>query len=193
MENDFACLTLQDVAFLLEDHRPAAVPEGQVPIQAEITFRLMKETSETINKTKAVTLARGVKSAFGATTSTYQFPKGKMRASYYDPANGYRMSFNVQSETKAQEVIKKILSIQDHTFDGKKFSYKDTPLKNSINNPVETNMVYGQSIKERRWRPTGNVRFRWATLMVYGRDRDVVLYDPFGVFPEGDVLNVAAA
>jgi len=159
------------------------VPEGKTPVQARARFRLKGETSASMNEAKAKALAQQIKAEFASTAQGYVWTKGKHKISYQDPSNGYLLSINAASDEEAEQLIKKILSIQNHPFDIEKMILH-TPKKNSVNNPTETRLVYGQQRKKLRWRPTANVRFRWSTLQIHGLPRDVALIDRTGYFPD---------
>lgn len=160
-----------------------AVPEGRTPVQAEMGFRLMGESPASMTETKAKTLAQQIRTEFANSSQGYIWSKGKHKVTYQDKANGYLLSVNAISEDEAEQVIKKILAIQNHLFDSDKMTLH-TPKKNSLNNPSGTVLVYGQQKKKLRWRPTANVRFRYATLHLHGLPRPIALMDRTGYFPD---------
>jgi len=148
-----------------------------------MNFRLMGESSASITEVKARALAQQIRSEFASTAQGFIWSKGKNKVTYQDKENGYLLSVNAVSEAEAEQVIKKILAIQNHTFDSEKMVLH-APKKNSVNNPTGTNLIYGQFRKKLRWRPTANVRFRWATMKVNGLPRDIALVDRTGYFPD---------
>lgn len=154
-----------------------AAPNGFSKIDSKVSFRLGKETNETITETKAIGYANKIKSIFGS-IPTYDWTKGKTIYSYIDKNGGYHLQIYASSEAQAKGLIIKVLEIQNHSFDDEFFHYSDKPGKSSINNPSGTRRVYGKSVRKKRWRPTANVRFRYATLNMDGVD-PVVLYDPY--------------
>lgn len=161
----------------------SAVPEGRSVIQAEYSFRLMDQTPSTIRETDALTLARQIRSEFAATHPTYTWTKGKVIVSYKDPSRGYRLRIYGSTEVEAEQLIRKILAIRNHPFEEDKLT-PHIPRRNSVNNPSGTELVYGKQRKKPRWRPTANVRFRWASLEIQGLPRDIMLVDTTGYFQD---------
>ena len=159
----------------------AAVPEGKPHITAEISFRLMDETPATINETKAKTIAENIAKEFVVAGNGYVFTKGKILLTYKDEALGYRLKVQASTELEGENVFKKVLGIQNHTYDSDKFT-NHTPKKNSVNNPVGTEKVYGKDVPKKRYRPTGNVRFRYAVLELCSLHRDIILVDTTGKY-----------
>lgn len=160
-----------------------AVPDGKTAIRAEIGFRLINETSATMTEAKALKLAKAIKTTLITSSKGYVWSKGKILATYKDPSHGYSLQIYAMSDTEAETIIKKILEIQDHTFDADKFT-THTPKRSSVNNPSGTSLVYGKQRSKQRWRPTANVRFRYASLQIHGLPRDVILVDTTGYFPD---------
>lgn len=152
----------------------AAVVSGYAPVRAEISFRLMDETEETITKAKLQTLARAIKNEF-ALGAGYTFNKGKLIATYIDKTNGYFFQVYVLNETQGVEVIRKVLSIRNHTYDDDKFRITE-PKRNSLNTPSNT-LIAGETYRKLRWRPTATVRFQWASLIVRTRPDPYFLVD----------------
>ncbi|MFB2895740.1 hypothetical protein ACE1CI_22765, partial [Aerosakkonemataceae cyanobacterium BLCC-F50] len=89
-----------------------------------------------------------------------------------DNENGYDLRILAQSEIEAINVCKKIVGIRDHAFNEENFK-EHIPHKASINVP-STETVYGEMRRKRRWRPTGTVKFRWASMSLYGVDKGLL-------------------
>ncbi|AFZ12629.1 hypothetical protein Cri9333_1744 [Crinalium epipsammum PCC 9333] len=157
----------------------ASVPNDKEPVTAEISFRLVKETHKTIEPIEAKRLATKIKNIF-TLADGYKFSKGKIICTYKDIENGYQIRLYVPSDTEAVEVIKKVLSIQDHAYNDDFFT-SHIPKKDTINNPGKET-VYGRLVSKRRWRPTAIVRFQYATLDIYGLDQPIVLVDRSGTY-----------
>lgn len=164
------------VRLFFEEDAPD-VPDGFSLVEAEISFRIMDETSETMTETKANSLASKIKAAFG-TIPTWQFTKGKYIYSYLDKKNGYWLRIYALSKVEAEDVVRKVLSIQNHTYDADKLKESHAPNKQSDSTPG-TRIVYGKTVKRKRYRPQKKVRFRYATLKLDGLDDPIVLYDPY--------------
>lgn len=157
----------------------AAVPEGKPTIQAELQFRIINETPTTLTETNARTIATKIANEFVPASTGFVFTKGKNIAIYRDIELKYNLQVYVSSETEGEQVIRKILNVQNHTYNPDKFKLQ-VPKRNSVNNPVGTTTIYGKPIPNRRWRPTGNVRFRYAILQLCGYRRDIALVDTTG-------------
>lgn len=160
-----------------------AVPEGKTAIQATINFRLMGTTPTTITKAEVNTLAANIKRAFVVADEGYVFTKGKHIVSYADAALGYYLQIYATSKAEGEAVIKKVLDIQNHTYDSEKMSFH-SPEKDSINNPSGTIKILGEDEDKTRYRPSANVKFRYAFLKLNGLTRDKVLVDTTGHFRE---------
>ncbi|MGK7885709.1 MAG: hypothetical protein AB4057_13920 [Crocosphaera sp.] len=104
------------------------VEDDYSPVDGRISFRLMDEDSESITKTKLTTLANKIKTEFG-TGNGFTWKKGKEYYSYTDKEKGYQLQILAFSETEAKQVINKVLDIQGHSFQRKKFrkSVNDDP------------------------------------------------------------------
>ena len=156
----------------------AATPEGETPIQAEISFRLMDETPQSMTVNKARIIANKIKTEFG-TNNGYQWTKGKIKVSYRDIKRGYRLAVLCLNELDAEATIRKVLEIQGHPFDSD-FCNVVAPKKNSITKPTGTTLVYGKQQRNSRWRPIGKVRFRTAFLKIEGLRKEIALVDGTG-------------
>lgn len=168
----------------------AASPSGFSRIQAEISFRLAKETAASMTEAKAKIIAQRIKSAFGS-APTWQFTKGNKIWSYKKKDEGYWMQIYASTEQEGKDIINKVLSIQNHSFDENYFGLSTNPSKESINNPTGTRRVYEKQKKKKRYRPTANVRFRYATLNIDGAS-PIVLYDPYRRLREAGLASPSA-
>ena len=139
--------------------------------EGRITFRLMDETSATISRAKAERLAKDIKREFG--TPLERWEKGKFKCTYQDLDKGYDFRLLVKTRTEAERLIRKVLSIQNHSYESERFQFIDN------NRPVVTNpgthRVYGQTVKKPIERPNVSVRFLSAQLLIDGRPRPVNL------------------
>lgn len=161
------------VTLYFQQDRDAVTP-GFAPITAEISFRLMQETQDSLTKPKKEVLAKTLKNEL-ALRQGYTFNKGKYIAHYQDRSKGYHLQIYVASRAEGEQVVKKILSLQDHTYNNKKFRLTD-PDRDSVNNPGKI-VVAGETYTEPRWRPTGTVRFQWAYLLFQANPDPVYLVD----------------
>lgn len=155
----------------------SAVPDGQSPVRAWLSFRVMNETSQTYNESKARTLANKINSEFSV-SGGYRWRKGSYLCSYVDHHKGYHTQVLAISEAEGKEVIRKMLSVNGDTLDEEKFSLS-TKNKPSVNNPGN-HSVYGKSVRKYRYRPTAYVRFRYAELNLHGLPTPITLVDTTG-------------
>lgn len=154
-----------------------SVPEGDSPTTAEISFRLMNETSATITEAELRTIANRIKAEFGA-AGGYRWRKGRIKASYRDLQNGYRFILSAFSEAEAKEVITKILSIRNKTPDWDYLTISEA----KRNFPVTpgNHLVLGKSRRKPKQRPVAYVRFIYSSAAIWGLPNDVLLYDRTG-------------
>lgn len=132
---------------------------------AEITIRLMNETSSTINRTKAEALALEIKNEFA--TPPFVWEKGWYKATYLDKERGYDLRLLVKSKAEGVRVIQQVLKIQDHVYDDDCLQFIDHERSYPLDQG--THLVYGRTIKKPVKRPRVDVVFRYAQLLVNGR------------------------
>lgn len=178
---DIDALTFAPQVKLYFSQDDGAVPEGKTKIDAEISFRLTGESETTYTPAKAQLLATEIKNHFGGSTG-FKWNKGKVICVYEDKQHGYHLRIYAQNYEEGERVIRQVLAIRSHSFNGEHFSYS-TPQRQSANNPTERRMVYGKQRLKPRWRPTASVRFRYARLYLQGLE-PVILYDRTGWFRE---------
>lgn len=152
----------------------AAVSPGYAPVTAEISFRLINESLETLTKANLEVLAKKIKTDF-AMGQGYTFNKGKIIANYRDKKYGYYLQIYVLNEAEGIDVVRKILSIQGHSYEEDKFRITQ-PKKASVNTTTNQTIA-GTTYKKPRWRPTATVRFQWASLSVHSIPDPIYLVD----------------
>jgi hypothetical protein len=153
------------------------VEEGYTPVEGEISFRLMNEDSNSITKAELTTLANKIKLEFGAGNG-YLWKKGKDYFSYTDKEKGYQLQILAFSDTEAEQLIKKVLDIQGHTFSASKMgcSTNKSPTEAYPTIP-SLHTILGDSQRKPRRRPVATVRFQYALCNLWGAERVVPLYD----------------
>lgn len=157
--------------------------QGYPVIRAEMNIKLAKPIPEASWEIEAERLARDIRRQFAASSIPYSFKKGNKLFTYLDPEHGHKFKVYSDTESDAVETIKKMLAIQDQAYDENKLT-PHTPKKESVNHPSGTVLKFGKRRKKRRWRPEGIVKFRWATLQSNLLERDLILVDTTGNFPE---------
>lgn len=167
--------------FFAQDTRQAT--EGRPAIRAEFHINLEKQISEPTWETEVNQLARRIRQEFASSHPTFTFTKGANIYLYKDKELGHHFKVFSNSESEATTLFKKMLAIQGQAYEETYLSVSN-PKKTSQNNPAGTVLAFGKRRKKRRWRPVGDVRFRWATLQSFDLDRDIVLVDTTGSFKD---------
>jgi hypothetical protein len=162
--------------FFLEDSHD--VEHGYSPVEAEITIRLIGETSESMTEAKAKTIANKIRTLFCAGNG-FTWKKGREMWTYKDPSKGYNLQLLAWSETEAKKVIEQVLDIQSHSPNWDKYLSGTTKKKTFPTVPVMSR-IYGKLRREARERPIATVRFRYAELKLHGLPNDVQLVDRTG-------------
>lgn len=155
----------------------AQVEEGFEPIEAEISFRLMGQTSTTLTQVEMQAYANKIRTVFSA-GSGFTFKKGRLKASYKDQIRGYNMILTVWSEAEAKRVIEQVLDVQNHTPDWDHLTISEP--KKSFPTLPGFQMILGKQRRKPRQRPIGTVRFRYAELKLHGLPNDITLVDRTG-------------
>ncbi|AKG21275.1 hypothetical protein [Calothrix sp. 336/3] len=148
-------------------HATNKVPQAE----GEITFRLMNETQETISRAKAEQLARAIKQEIA--TPALIWEKGWFKATYQDLERGYDLRLFVKNKAEGERVVRKVLSIQNHTFDRDNFQFVEHDRTYSTN--PGTHRVYGRQVNKPIRRRRVDVRFRYAQLLIWGQHHPVNL------------------
>ncbi|MEH2322054.1 MAG: hypothetical protein V7K32_00325 [Nostoc sp.] len=152
-----------------------SVPHGIPRVDAEYSFRLIKETAATYTKAKATALATLIKEFFIVNGQGIHFTKGKNIYSYNDPTNGYRLMIYAHQQTDAIPIIEKMLQCTEIVYDQHKLTLHE-PLKDNTITPPEQ-LVYEKEIIPPKFRPTANVRFRYAYVQIPLVKKAVYLVD----------------
>lgn len=170
----------QILLYFLED--PADVDEDFAPVTGEISFRIMSETEESLSMSEVNSLANRIRTNFAA-GSGFKWRKGKVQASYTDPARGYGLRLFCRDETEARQVIDKVLNCQNHSPDWKylNISKNEEPV-NAYPTLPDRKMLLGKTRRLPRKRPIADVRFQYALLHLWGMPNPVVLVDRSGRF-----------
>ncbi|UBF28327.1 hypothetical protein K9N68_10850 [Kovacikia minuta CCNUW1] len=150
------------------------VSDDYQPVTAEITFRVMNETSESFTKANATVFANKIRTEF-ATGNGYRWRKGRLKLSYRQPERGYHLIIAAHSESEGKEVIGKVLDIQNHSPNWDYLTVSQ--LDNTPPTVPPTRRIYGEMRREPRRRPIAWVRFRWAELHLWGMPKAITLVD----------------
>lgn len=142
--------------------------------RAEISWKLVNQTSATMSQGEAHSVALRIKEVF-AEGKGFVWERGALQVTYRDPSHGVRFSLFAVSQTEATRVIETVLEVAEVAFDETLISVS----KNSKNYPVvpPNKEVYGKEVKDIRRRPLTDVRFYRAELHIYGLRSPVILVD----------------
>ncbi|PHJ54495.1 hypothetical protein VF14_35210 [Nostoc linckia z18] len=157
--------------YFLEPYNFNVHDENTPQLEGEITFRLMDETSETISRAKAETLARNIKSVFA--TPLFTWNKGKFKCTYFDTARGYELKLLVTNKAEGERIIRAVLDIQNHPFDREYIQFIDND--RTYPSTPSTHRVYGHTVKKFVRRRMGDLKFRYAQLLIWGKQNPVNL------------------
>ena len=157
--------------YFLESYNINIHEDGTPQAEGEITFRLMNESSETISRANAETLARAIKNVFA--TPLFVWNKGKFKCTYFDLERGYELKLLVTSKAEGERIIRAVLDIQNHPFDRDYLQYIDND-RTYPSNPG-THRVYGRTVKKFVRRRTADVKFRYAQLLIWGKQNPINL------------------
>jgi hypothetical protein len=168
---------------LVFEQDSSAVPENLSKLTAEISFRMMDHTSEDLTPSILTPIAAKISNVFTDAGRGITYDKGKIICYYKDKIHGYELRIYALNKPEGIEVIKKVLSIRNHTYNDDFLSISDSE-KNSINNPTGTQKIYGKNRKKPTWRRTGKVRFRYAYADLWGMTSFIHLVDTRGVWAD---------
>ncbi|MDZ8090237.1 MAG: hypothetical protein RMY16_32505 [Nostoc sp. DedQUE12b] len=135
------------------------------PATGEITFRLMNEAGQTYTRAKAEAMAKDIKREFG--NPIFVWDKGIYYYYYRDFERGYDLRLLVKSKTEGERIAKAVLAIQGHPYNDDFSDFQEHTRAYPTNPGNQT--IYGQSVKKPVKRPTTEVRFRYAQLLLHGR------------------------
>ena len=162
---------------------------GYKPVEMEVSFRLVDETTQSITQNKLTTLANKIKTQFG-TGQGYLFRKGRKLVHYRQKQKGYDFYVRARELNDGKALIREVLSLNGDTLDSEilQVSEVDDELAAFPYNPGFVNILGKRKNKPRR-RPMVNVRFRYAYATIHGYNKPVYLYSRSSYIP--DVLVAA--
>jgi hypothetical protein len=145
--------------------------DGTEQVRGEIGFRIMNKTAETISRADAVEYAREIKAEFA--TPPLIWKKGKYKCTYLDLDNGFDLRLLCASKAEGISTIQSVLKILDKIYSDNNFQF----IENTKEFPVNpgTHRVYGKTVKKFRQRPTADVKFTHAQLLIPGQVKPVNL------------------
>lgn len=162
------------VTLFFSQDSSASVPDRR-PMVGQVSFRLMTESGATMTREKAEDIAENIKTEF-AEPDKFVWKKGKYKLIYKDPEYGLNLNIMALNKEEGLKVIEKMIALVGAEYNSDLLKTSE-PERESETNPEETVLVYEKQRKQRRWRPTGNVRFRYALLSITGMQNRIALVD----------------
>ncbi|MGK7893358.1 MAG: hypothetical protein AB4372_06970 [Xenococcus sp. (in: cyanobacteria)] len=172
----------QITCYFLEDHQD--VEPGFRPVEGQLSIRLVGETTSSISQADLTNFANKVNTAFGQNNG-YVWKKGKDLFSYVDKINGHQFKVLATNQSKAVEVVQKLLSITSEPYNSEllKLNVAINPSTAYPTNPGNQ-VILGKTHKKPRKRPVADVRFVYASLKIHGLPKPIVLVDKSGYWSE---------
>lgn len=169
---------VEDTTFIPGSDQPKG--QGQNRKRGQLSFRLMRETTETLTKGNLIVLGQKIKDSFG-NDKGYVWSKGKQMYCYADWARGYQMQMLCRGEGQARDLVSKILSLQNDSPIWK-YLTKNSNVEQGIRYPEteEKRVILGEQTTIPIRRPNVDVRFTYAKARVNPLVRPIVIYDRTG-------------
>ncbi|MDG2992432.1 hypothetical protein L3556_16050 [Candidatus Synechococcus calcipolaris G9] len=151
---------------------PEAVPSDRSPVRADVSFRLRNETYQTITPAKLTQLANRIKVQFGGGEG-WRWSRGKKLITYKQPENGFNFQIYALSQAEAVGLIQKICAVAEVPYDASLIvEHSSSQNYPELGPPA---VILQESIRLPARRRTAFVRFRWASISIWGLTHDRVL------------------
>ena len=145
---------------------------GRLQKRAHISFRIVGETAQTMNQTKAQAFANRVRDEFFR-PNPMTWKKGKFKNTYLDIENGFDFRVFAISKNEARDLIQKAIRVAGKTFQEANLEFIENS-KTFPDNPG-THLVYGRQSRKIQRRPTVDLRPTHSHLLINGRVAPVTL------------------
>ncbi|MEH2145293.1 hypothetical protein [Nostoc sp.] len=143
-----------------------SVPRGKQPKDAQISWRLMTETTESFTFAKMNDVATLVYQQFFQ--NRFSFNKGKFIGWYISPPDGLNLQLYCLDETEAERVAKYVVQAVGKTWDDKIFKITKPKRSNEITS--EQIIILGKQKNTPVWRPNITVNAYKANINVWGAE-----------------------
>ncbi len=164
-----------------------SVPKGEIPVTAEVSFRLVTKINYTdsdvpgnvIDKNELKTLALKIKREFDG----FKFVKGSQLFLCKNPIHGFFGSkVFATNKGDALDLFRKLHTLVAASFKEETVTLNTNLKRTSITRPTRKITGYdNKPKKEHRWRPVATVYFRYA-IADCGLNTCIPLYDKSGIF-----------
>lgn len=157
--------------FLYFSQDGAAQPTDEPLLEHEKSCRLMNFSSSSggtkpaITKADMTAIANEIKTLFLDAQKGITYTCGNKSASYTDPDNGFPKGnyLLVNSKADAENIYSKMCNAIDVPFKGASHIIVNDPDKPSTTTATAgKTTIFGKSVQNRRYRPVGVLRFRYA-------------------------------
>lgn len=162
---------------------------GYKPVEMEVSWRLINETSATITEANLRSIGNKIKTNFGAGNGRI-FRKGRKIVHYLDRDRGYNFLLRARDLAEGKDLIREILTMNGDTLDTNILRVSETDSETDAYpyNPG-TQLILGSRKSKPRRRPLVNVRFKYAYATVHGYNKPVYLYSRSSFVPDALVQN----
>jgi hypothetical protein len=160
------------IKLVFREKRIDALENDRHPLRAEMCFRLIDTTANTITQSEVNQLALKIKQEF-ATPNPYIYRKGSLKCSYRDESKAYRLILYSFDKQTAKDMILKILKIRNDTVNWDFFTFSES--EKNYKTISGTEIILGKSVRKIRLRPEGYVKFVRAELKLHGLTQDILL------------------
>lgn len=202
-ENESILIGQPMVTFYFREFEPK---ENRRPIEAEYSCRLMGYTDnpnevtpriELLTPANLKVLAEKIKTVFwpiGDVASRFSYEKGKKSCSYRDIKNGYKLWIMVKTEADGENIVKKLLEVQNVPFNENKLVFS------SVKNPAVTYpetevkiQTLGKERKVRTARPEASMKFWKADIKLSLWPQKITLLNYDGTLFQDSFLDQIAS
>lgn len=173
--------------YFLEDSED--VEEGYLPVEGQISFRVMNKDDNPdsdlpkITRTDLEQYANAIKAQF-YTPQPYEWNKGKEMVCYHNWEQGYQLQLLCRSKSVGVELVQKILTIQGHSYSPSRLKHNTTEDATSAYPTIPPQIdVLERTIRAPRKRPVATVTFQYAQLQLQNWPNRITLLNT-----EGEIL-----
>ncbi len=168
--------------FFTEDAEDAEA--GYKPVEMEVSWRLINETSASITEAQLRSIGTKIKTNFGAGNGRI-FKKGRKIVHYLDRDRGYNFLLRARDLAEGKDLIREILTMNGDTLDTNILRVSETDSETDAYpyNPG-TQLILGSRKSLPRRRPLVNVRFKYAYATVHGYNKPIYLYSRSSFIPD---------
>lgn len=144
--------------------------------RAQISFRLMNRTNESMTKAEVETLAGKIKSKF--INPVFKFTKGKELYFYKEPSLGKPFQIWAKNEAEAKKLIEQVLDLTGDSPDLDKITKRTNLLPSkAYDDTPGTKVILGEQTRLDKTRPVVEVEFTMAYLIMDGLRKPIYLVD----------------